>query len=62
MGPPALLPIRKEGVLRIFIAFKHPPPWPRSNPQPLGPMASTLTTKPLRRLTGFYSNMFLTPI
>jgi hypothetical protein len=27
MGPPALLPIREEGVLRIFIALKCPSPW-----------------------------------
>jgi hypothetical protein len=44
MGPPALLPIRKEGVLRIFIALKNPSPWPGSSPQPLGTVASTLTT------------------
>jgi hypothetical protein len=25
---PALLPIREEGVLRIFIALKIPSPWP----------------------------------
>jgi hypothetical protein len=25
---PALLPIREEGVLRIFIALKNPSPWP----------------------------------
>jgi hypothetical protein len=31
MGPPALLPIRKESVLRIFIAFKNTSPWPGSN-------------------------------
>jgi len=24
MGPPALLPIREEGVLRIFIVLKNP--------------------------------------
>jgi hypothetical protein len=48
MGPPALLPIRKEGFLRIFIALKNPSPWPGSNPQPLGPGASTLTTTPPR--------------
>jgi hypothetical protein len=40
----------KEGVLRIFIALKNPLPWPGSNPQPLGPVASTLTTTPPRRL------------
>jgi hypothetical protein len=39
----------KEGVLRIFISFKTPSPWPGSNPQPLGPVASTLTTTPPRR-------------
>jgi hypothetical protein len=31
-------------VLRIFIAFKNPSPWPGSSPQALGPLASTLTT------------------
>jgi hypothetical protein len=49
MGPPALLPIRKEGLLRICIAVKNPSPWPGSNPQLLGPVASTLTTTPPRR-------------
>jgi hypothetical protein len=47
---PALLPIREEGVLRIFIALKNPLPLPGSNPQPLGPVASTLITTPPRRL------------
>jgi hypothetical protein len=50
MVPPALLPIRKEGVPRIFIALKNPSPWPGSNPQSLGPVASTLTTTPPRQL------------
>jgi hypothetical protein len=36
----------KEGVLRNFIALKNPLPWPALNPQPLGPVASTLTTTP----------------
>jgi hypothetical protein len=36
-------------VLRIFIGLKNPSPWPGSNPQPLGPVASTLTTTPPRR-------------
>jgi hypothetical protein len=49
MGPPALLLIRKEGVLQIFIALKYPSSWPGSNPQTLGPVASTLTTTPPRR-------------
>jgi hypothetical protein len=39
----------KEGVLWIFIALKNPSPWPGSNPQPLGLVASTLTTTPPRR-------------
>jgi hypothetical protein len=50
MGLPALLPTRKEGALRIFIALKNPSPWPCSNPQRLGPVTSTLTTTPPRRL------------
>jgi hypothetical protein len=29
---PALLRIREEGVLRIFIAFKNPSPWLRFEP------------------------------
>jgi hypothetical protein len=37
-GLPALLPIREEGVLRIFIALRNPSPWPGSNPQPLCPV------------------------
>jgi hypothetical protein len=47
---PALLPIREEGVLRIFIVLKNPKPLPGSKPQPLGPVANTLTTTPPRRL------------
>jgi hypothetical protein len=50
---PALLPIQEEGVLRIFIALKNPSPWPVLNPQPLGPVASTLTTTPSRRLFNY---------
>jgi hypothetical protein len=43
---------KKEIVLPIFIAVKNPSPWPGSNPQPLGPVASILTTTPPRRLRG----------
>jgi hypothetical protein len=50
MGPPALLPVREEGVLRIFIALKNPSLWQGSKPQPLGPVASRLTATPSRRL------------
>jgi hypothetical protein len=39
----------KESVLRIFIALKNPSPRPVLNPQPLGPVASKLTTTPPRR-------------
>jgi hypothetical protein len=44
----------KEGVLRIFIALKNPSAWQGSNPRPLGPVASTLTTTPPRLLTRGY--------
>jgi hypothetical protein len=40
----------KEGVLRIFVTFKNPSPRPVLNPRSLGPVASTLTTTPSRRL------------
>jgi hypothetical protein len=41
-------------VLQIFIVLKNPSPWPGSNPQPLGPVASTLTTTPPRLLIFCY--------
>jgi hypothetical protein len=40
----------KEGVLRILIALKNPSPRPGLNTRTLGPMASTLTITPPRRL------------
>jgi hypothetical protein len=40
----------KEGMLQIFIALKNALPWPGLNPRPLGPVASALTTTPLRQL------------
>jgi hypothetical protein len=40
-------------VLRIFIALKNPSPWPGSNPQPSGLVASTLTTSPPRGLASW---------
>jgi hypothetical protein len=42
---------RKEGVLRIFIVLQNPSPRPGLNPRILGPIASTLTITPLRRLS-----------
>jgi hypothetical protein len=51
MGPLALLSHLKEDVLGIFITLKNLSPQPVLNPQPLGPVASTLTTTPPRRFT-----------
>jgi hypothetical protein len=48
-GPFGFTSHPKEGVLRIIIAPKNPSPWPGPNPQPLGPVASILTTTPPRR-------------
>jgi hypothetical protein len=48
----------KEGVLRIFIALKNPSPRSDLNPRPLGPVASTLTTTPPKRLKGFTRRHF----
>jgi hypothetical protein len=46
-------------VLRIFIALKNLSRWSGSNPQILGPVASTLTTKPPRRLSGSIDPLLL---
>jgi hypothetical protein len=43
-------------VLRIFIVLKNPSPWPGSDPQTLGPVASTLTTTPPRRPSRQYEH------
>jgi hypothetical protein len=48
-GTSGFTSLPNEGVLRIFIALKNPLPWPGSNQQPLGPVASTLTSTPPRR-------------
>jgi hypothetical protein len=40
----------KEGVLQIFIALKNTSLGRGLNPRTLGPVASTLTVTPLRRL------------
>jgi hypothetical protein len=42
----------KEGVPRIFISPKNPSSRPGFNPRTLGPMASTLTISPPRRIQG----------
>jgi hypothetical protein len=49
-GTSGIISHPKEGVLQIFIALKDPSPQPGLNPQPLGPVASTLTTTPPMRL------------
>jgi hypothetical protein len=58
-GLPAFLPIREEGVLRNFIVLKNPSPWPISNSQTSGPVASTLITTPPRRPGYCYWTMLL---
>jgi hypothetical protein len=50
MGPLALFPPLKVGVLWIFIALKNLSPRLSLNPQNLGPMASILTITPQRQL------------
>jgi hypothetical protein len=49
---PALLPIREEGVLRIFIALKNPSPWPGFEPAIFG--SSGQATTPPRRPSFLY--------
>jgi hypothetical protein len=56
MGPSGFTSHPRGSVLRIFIALKNKSPWPGSNPQTLGPVASTLTTTLLlvvRRQRGY---------
>jgi hypothetical protein len=43
-----------EGVLRNFITLKNPSSRQGLNPRPLGPVASTLTATPPRRLDETY--------
>jgi hypothetical protein len=43
-------PYERKVCCRFFIALKNPSPWPGSNPKPFGPVASTLTITPPRRL------------
>jgi hypothetical protein len=46
MGPTALLTLRRKCALGIFITHKNPPP--SVGFEPVGPVASTLTTRPPR--------------
>jgi hypothetical protein len=47
VGPTALLPLRRKACCG-FITLKIHRPWPGLNPRTLGPVASTLTTRPPR--------------
>jgi hypothetical protein len=60
-GTSSLTSHAKEGVLRIFIALKNPSPWPGSNPRPLDPVASTLTTIPPNTSQTSYQNYVFRP-
>jgi hypothetical protein len=51
MGLPALLPIRGKVCYGFFYRPWSPSPQPGLNSRPLGPVASTLTSTPPRRLT-----------
>jgi hypothetical protein len=54
MGTPALLPVRRKVCCGFLSPLKNPSPRPGLNPRPLGPVASTLTTTPPRRLLPSY--------
>jgi hypothetical protein len=58
-GTSGFTPHPMEGVLRDFISIKNPSPLPGLKPRPLGPVASTLTIIPQRRLYLPYSTMRL---
>jgi hypothetical protein len=48
---PLYFPSERKVCCGFLSPLKNPFPWPGSNPQPLGPVASTLTTTPPRRLS-----------
>jgi hypothetical protein len=50
MGPMALLPLQRKHMLRVVITHKNPLPSARFEPASLGPMASILTTRPMRAI------------
>jgi hypothetical protein len=50
MGPSRFTSHPSGRCAEDFYRLKNPSPWPDSKPQPLGPVASTLTTTPPRRL------------
>jgi hypothetical protein len=54
MGPTALLPLRRKWCSGILSPIKIHRPRSGSNPQTLGPVASTLTTSPPRSTQFFY--------
>jgi hypothetical protein len=55
MGPSGFTSHLRGRCAAVFIALENPSLWPGSNPQPLGPVASTPTTTPPRRLLPHYS-------
>jgi hypothetical protein len=48
MGLTALLPLQRKCTLQIFITHKSPPSSAGPEPTTVGPVASTLTTRPPR--------------
>jgi hypothetical protein len=53
MRPTAILSFRKQVLLRIFIALKIHHPRLGLNPWTFGPMANTITTRPLRTTSAY---------
>jgi hypothetical protein len=49
MGPSRFTSHPRGKCAADFIAHKNPSTWPGSNPQPLGPVASTLIATPPRQ-------------
>jgi hypothetical protein len=54
---PALLPIREEGVLRIFIALKNPSTWPGFEPATFG-SSGQHTNHYTTKATSYKFNLF----
>jgi hypothetical protein len=48
MGPAALFPLQREHMLRMFITHKNSLSSAKFEPAALGPLASTLITRPPR--------------
>jgi hypothetical protein len=59
MGPTALFPLRRKACCGFLSAFEILRPRPAYNPQTLGLMVSTLTTRPLRTILSSLSSLDL---